>query len=457
MRYLRYILLVVFLLPMVAFAEDIGNTLIGFFDPTKPVIVLAPPPPGIPPHNSHFLTQESTLTTMRQLSTALVSQLGTFPVTSSAGSFTFSFDPSSGTFNRSSDTFGPTYAERNQTNGKGKLSIGYALQYINFDSIDGYNFKNGEIKNYLVHDPQQPAPIPIWFKQDIIETRLFLDIKTTFMSAFVNYGLTNNIDVGIAVPYVTTELNATIKASIDALSGIYIPVHTWTDPKTGYFTRDNQFSRGGKASGLGDIVLRAKYRFESESNKRFGIGLDFRLPTGDEDNLLGTGSYLVKPYFIASGLYGKLNYHGNFGFTMPFGGSNTVGDMPKEADYTVGVDASLHPKVSLSLDVIGRYIFDTFRMTTETREFDYWFPLYTEFDPVLGTFVGKPENPELVEHTTREESVVRKVNSNQLLGTFGVKFNVISNFVLSANTFIPIGHNGLHHDFAFTLAGDYTF
>ena len=43
---------------------------------------------------------------------AIVRQLSGFPLGSSAGGFTFTFDPVRQTFMRSSDSFGPTFAER---------------------------------------------------------------------------------------------------------------------------------------------------------------------------------------------------------------------------------------------------------------------------------------------------------------------------------------------------------
>ena len=47
--------------------------------------------------------------------------------------------------------------------------------------------------------------------------------------------------------------------------------------------------------------------------------LDLRLPTGDKDNLLGTGATQAQFMFVASGELGVLSPHMNFGYTFSSG------------------------------------------------------------------------------------------------------------------------------------------
>ena len=46
------------------------------------------------------------------------------------------------------------------------------------------------------------------------------------------------------------------------------------------------------ATGVGDIVLRAKYAFGDPTKQAALVSTDIRLPTGDEENLLGTGKVI---------------------------------------------------------------------------------------------------------------------------------------------------------------------
>ena len=57
---------------------------------------------------------------------AISSQLSSFPLGSSAGGFSWTFDPALGTFNRVSDSFGPVFAERALTVGRGRINLGWS-------------------------------------------------------------------------------------------------------------------------------------------------------------------------------------------------------------------------------------------------------------------------------------------------------------------------------------------
>src|SRR5512138_2093989 len=51
-------------------------------------------------------------------------EVSTAPIGSSAGGFTFTFDPATRTFSRAAPSFGPMFGERAITAGEGRASIG---------------------------------------------------------------------------------------------------------------------------------------------------------------------------------------------------------------------------------------------------------------------------------------------------------------------------------------------
>src|SRR4029079_10757007 len=63
-------------------------------------------------HTAHFVPDLTQQETPRLINNALVSQLPTFPLGSSSGGFTYRFDAAIGAAKRSSETFGPVFAER---------------------------------------------------------------------------------------------------------------------------------------------------------------------------------------------------------------------------------------------------------------------------------------------------------------------------------------------------------
>jgi hypothetical protein len=156
--------------------------------------------------------------------TQMATQFSTFPLGSSTGGLTYVFDESIGTFRRGSASFGPLFAERALTIGRRKLSAGFNYQHTSYDTFEGQNLKDGPIKFYLRHqdcchfadatDPTSFTLTPLTgtdhlnppFKGDIIEAALSLQATTHTTAAFVNYGVTDRWDIGLAVPFVSVNL-----------------------------------------------------------------------------------------------------------------------------------------------------------------------------------------------------------------------------------------------------------
>src|SRR6478672_6822976 len=87
--------------------------------------------PGEQPHSAHFNSDFQS--NFSQFGTALVSQLVTVPLPSPASGFTYEFDPSLGVFHRTTQSFGPILAERAETVGVRRVSMGFASQRFTFD------------------------------------------------------------------------------------------------------------------------------------------------------------------------------------------------------------------------------------------------------------------------------------------------------------------------------------
>src|SRR6185436_13105225 len=119
-------------------------------------------------------------------------------------------------------------------------------------------------------------------------------------------------DLGMAVPFVSVDIEAGLRAHIERLA-------TAANPGIHLFEGDNPdertFAKSGSATGLGDILVRAKYNFLKRRGGGIAAAIDVRTPTGDETNLLGTGAVQTKLYGIASTTFGKLSPHLNAGYT----------------------------------------------------------------------------------------------------------------------------------------------
>src|SRR6185436_13085860 len=82
---------------------------------------------GVVAHTPVFLN-DPTVTNVTDLIEGIHEQVGSqvslFPIGSSSGGFTYRYDSALGTFSRTTGTFGPAFAERAETNGRGKFSFG---------------------------------------------------------------------------------------------------------------------------------------------------------------------------------------------------------------------------------------------------------------------------------------------------------------------------------------------
>ncbi|MGH9374268.1 MAG: hypothetical protein ACRD15_22355, partial [Vicinamibacterales bacterium] len=195
----------------------------------------------------------------------LRAHFATVPLGSSTGGFTYSFDEASGLYTRSSESFGPAFTERAATIGQRKLSIGFNYQHTSFDTFSGEELRDGSIMFFLPHtdccaaDAPPPSAQNPGFEGDLVQAALRLNATTDTVALFANYGLTDRLDVGLAIPITRVDLEADVQATIVRLSTALTPtVHTFVE---GQDVIGATFTSQGSAMGIGDLVLRTKYNF----------------------------------------------------------------------------------------------------------------------------------------------------------------------------------------------------
>ena len=394
----------------------------------------------------------------------MVVQLSTFPLGSSSGGFTYTFDPVVGTFSRASRSFGPAFAARALTAGRGRFSAGMNYQRLSYDSFENRDLEDGSIKFYLRHQEcctggGPPGPplfgtitspngsrLDPFFEGDLIQTSLSLRAKTETAVFFGNYGLSDRLDVGIAVPLVHVELDATMVADILRLATQTAPIHAFEAGNLNASQRT--FRSEGSATGLGDIVLRSKYRIAGGPAAALAAAVDLRLPTGDKDNLLGAGTQ-ARMFLVASRGTERWGQHANVGFTYaagqldavtPFESAGHGVDVPNEFNYTAGVEYVAESRVTLIADVVGRVLIDAGRLAPRLKTFEYTAgnggprrsSEFEEFEPTGGSL-------------------------HVLLGTAGVKFNPFGNLLVSANVLVPLTKVGLRSRIGTVIGIDYAF
>ena len=164
--------------------------------------------------------------------------------------------------------------------------------------------------------------------------------------------------------------------------------------------------------------------------------MDLRLPTGDENDMLGTGATQAQVFLIASSTRGALSPHVNIGFTAVGGNDNAS----PQVNYVGGLEYAVSPKVTLLGDLIGRTYTGASRLTGTS--------LTHQFRQSNG---GPLESVELDTVATEDGSVT------SLLGTVGAKFNPARNFLISAHLLFSLNGGGLRRGLTPVLGFDYSF
>jgi hypothetical protein len=441
-----------------------------------------------PNHTAHFQLSGGTggneilFLNAALVNQAIISQLTSLPLGSSSGGFTYAFNPEVGTFDRTSESFGPSLAERALTNGRGKLNFGVNFQSSSFDSFEGKDLDSDELAFYLLHNdccapPGNGILTSPAFEGDLIQSFLSMSLKSQSVLFFLNYGITDRFDVSVVVPYTKVEIEARNTATMQRLS-------TAINPSIHFFNAAERdavvFEDEGSASGLGDIAVRAKWNFYRVAGGGLAAGFELRAPTGNEEDLLGLGTTQARLSFIASTAWGRLSPHFNLGYKFAGDAPDTLNEVtydelvgvdaptnpsvtrevdqtltleqvdiaPDEFNFAAGFDIELAEKVTFAADILGRRLIDAGRLREYPYEHRY------RLEGADGN-VLVDDGP--VQSITFPQLFLDPVSVNQIFAAVGAKVNVGSTFLLSFNVLFALTEEGLRDDIVPIVGFDYVF
>jgi hypothetical protein len=350
------------------------------------------------PTDDFVRDEQAAAATAATISRFLVTELGTLPISSSAGGFTYRLDPTLGASVRSSDSFGPFFTERSLTAGTRQIAFGLGYQQASFQKIDGRSLRDGTLvatASKLHNDPQL-------FDMETLTLRMHTDTVTVSANA----GITDRLDIGAALPFVHIAFAG---QRIDNYRG----------------RLSTQATASGNASGPGDVIVRGKYNAFSSAASGMALGIEARLPTGNKDNLLGTGQATVMPRLIGSLEGGQIGVHGNLGYV--FGGFS------EGLDYSAALTVAASPRLTLVGEMSGRRLKSIGRLTDTVAP-----------------------NPSLIGVDTVRLTATNEA-TERLVAAAGVKWNFRSTWLLSANVFRPLTEAGLTTRWTPTITVDHTF
>lgn len=332
------------------------------------------------------------------VASALLVNLASTPVATSSSGFLYRLNPDLGTVERATQSFGSFFVERALTAGPGRASLGVSAATTTFRQLDGHNLRDGSFVTVANRFRDEAAPFDT--------ESLTLNVTTSTMTLFGSVGITDRLEVGAAVPFVRLTLD-----------GERLNVYRGQS-----FVQANA---SATASGVADIALRAKYTLLVLPQGGVAAAAEFRLPTGDEANLLGTGARSLRIIGIGSLERGRFALHGNGGVLR--------GGVSNEVAFAGAASYAISPRVTVSGEAVARYV-EALREVIAVSEAN---PTIAGVD-TLRLIAG-----------ARGRTIVNAIG--------GVKWNVNGTMVIAAHLVWPLVRAGLTPRATPTIAFEYAF
>lgn len=265
--------------------------------------------------------------------------VGSVPFTAAASGVSYSFE--GGVPVATTVSAGPIFADRAETLGRGRFLFGANVSGMSFSELRGQPIDQLMLR--FTHDNVGDAALGTpAFERDYIEIVTNLDLNLYVTTVYAALGVSDRIDIGVAVPLVRSSLTGTSRAEF-----VY-----WVQDSPHYFGSGSNRSSTASASaeqtafGIGDIAARVKVFVAN------GLGLigDVRFATGSSDDFLGSGATTARLMAVASARMGSFSPHLNGGVLL----SNADWQNNRLLS-TAGFDQLLGEQVTLAFDLVGSF------------------------------------------------------------------------------------------------------
>lgn len=403
--------------------------LAGTADPSNPASIIV--------HGSHFVPSAvaSNGTIISFITNAISGNVADFPFSAAGGGTTFRFV--GGVPVRTSSSAGPVFAERAQTLGRGRALVGVTYNTFHYTSLRGVplddihlTFTHQNVDNPACDSVAgrdcEPMGVPT-LENDIMPFVLNLQVDVRLMSFTLTYGLWDRLDIGLALPIVTTTLRGRSNAQTVPFGGPTAAHFFAGTPSSPVLSASR--TTEGSASGLGDVALRAKLDVRHSERTSAALLLDGRFPTGSAEDLLGAGKFSGRLLGVLSARFGNFSPHTNLGYLV------RGGSLRNDAVVaTVGFDHLLAPWATLAADLVSQFQVGASKLQQPGD--------VTITVPFLRT-VTPSQIPD------RRDDLIN--------GSFGFKLTTREGPAIITNVIVPLNRGGLRPNVLWTFGLEYGF
>lgn len=401
-------------------------------------------------HGTHYLPAaiEADSLLRPALNRLITTNVSSFPLSSTTAGVTFDF--SSGRPVSLLESLGPVFAENAATLGKGKLNVAFNYTYLNLIRFRG--IPTNDIRFTFAHLNVNPANFGNpQFENDFIDMFLNLDVNASISVLFATYGVTNKLDVNVAVPFVHLSLNGRAKASITSLTFGRIRSNNPTAEGAAHrfggsllnpiLDADTLYS--ASASGLGDIALRVKYSFLRGAGVNMAALLDVRFPTGEENDFLGTGETNARVSGIVSKKMGNFTPHLNLTYEK-----RPIDFDSDQLEIVAGFDQKIASGVTFAGEFFGAFALNNAETIKFFRE---------DTVEISDSFRGTTGATGSLTRKVDLTNIPHRKNDQMFDVSLGFRIAPSERLLILGNVIVPLNDGGLRSSVAPTLGVNVNF
>ncbi|MGH7584087.1 MAG: hypothetical protein ACREL5_12760 [Gemmatimonadales bacterium] len=386
-------------------------------------------------HAGHFIASADSVqgNMIEFLANAIGTSASDVPLSSASSSTTFGTS-ASGLFVQTRTSAGPIFAERAQTIGKGRVLVGANFSSYSFQSLRGVPLN--DLRFTFTHARTTSAPLgqgPA-FENDVIEVATAVAVQFTQATAFATWGVIRNLDLSVSVPVVHLSMSGTSFAQLMPF-GANTPHYfgSTADPSL-----NATAASSGSASGIGDVAARVKAVIANHGRSSLAVVGDVRLPSGDADNFLGTGSTSFRALAIGSARYGTFSPHLNLGYW-----GRSTATLSNALLATAGFDNLIGDRVTFAADLISEWQVGPNKLA--------------QAQPVVIETTVTDSDGTYIRPRTITPSNIPSRRDNEMLSSLGFKYAAPGGMTLVTNVLIPVLRGGLQPSVSWTLGAEYIF
>jgi hypothetical protein len=394
-------------------------------------------------HRNHYVdvAAEAERLLVPALNGLIVSNLSSFPLSSTTPGISFDF--AGGELVSVQEGAGPVFADRATTVGKGQINIGFNATYLDLGRFRGltteemrFTFSHKDVNNDgILGGPDAEGST----ENDVIDVTMGMNLRAAIFALYGTWGITTNLDIGVAVPFIYIDMNGTATAAVNSFT------YANTGRASHFFagTADNpvlvtEVPYGKSTTGIGDLVVRLKYCFLKGGTLDLGALADVRIPTGKQADFLGSGKTDALLALLVSKKVGDFSPHLNIGYEL-----RTADFQSDRLVIKGGFDQRILAGLTFAADFLG--LVDVNR--------DEAIKLFPGSVSILET----GNNGGQVLRGVRLSNIPDADNDNLYNLSVGVKYSPWQGFLVLANMLVPLNQAGLRAPVAPTVGMSMNF